>query len=395
MLHIAIDTSGIGLNRKSSDENYEALQRLVQNNQITVHIPYIVQKEIESQEKDYYLENFNQLKKALRRFSNVNKTQNLSTEINNFKTKMDSLEQDFINDSEKFSKVWIEGLNSKIIPLSLEQSISAWDSYFNGTPPLTSKKNRLDIPDSFICKAIEVISTNLDSLIVLAQDKKIVNTFTNNPKFKVIQSIKDLISSPEIQMMLKDLDKGILIFKNKTQNLLDFIQSSESENPQIHLFLESKVGEALLDLSVYDIPFSNDADGEATISSYYDGRDITLDLVDPIHYGDDQLGFKFELNIEVMVNYCIDKNEYYMQYYGDENSELNHISVQECNDHVLDAESTIDLKVNGIVSVKIKQEQLDFVELANCDPEELDDYLHDLYVLSEFNVVSIDEIEVI
>lgn len=394
MIHIAIDTSALEDNKSLNDANYKALKRLVDAKIISIHIPFIVKREIETQEKELYLEKFKQLKTSLRQFDRVRKNNDLYQKIRQIKTEIDQLEPTILEDADNFSKAWVEGLNSKICELNQNQTTDAWAAYFNGEAPLTSKKERQDIPDSFVCRGIEQIQKDVTDLVVLAKDKKIFDTFKSKPNYEVHKTIREFIASQNIQDKLKDLDKGFQIFQKQTQNLLGFIQSYEQSNPQIKVYLESNIGEAILDSSVNGIPYSNDIDGEATISSYYDGRDVEIDLTNPTHYGEDQIGFKFKLNVEVVVDYFIDKSEYYGHYYGDDDSWISDISVEDWNDHVLHAESTIDVKVTGIVSVKIRPEAANLVELANCDPEKLEDHFHDLYAESEFKIESVDDIEV-
>jgi hypothetical protein len=61
MIHVAFDTSGIGQNRSINNINYNALKRLVNENLVTIHIPHVVKREIETQQAAFYLEHFKAL----------------------------------------------------------------------------------------------------------------------------------------------------------------------------------------------------------------------------------------------------------------------------------------------------------------------------------------------
>lgn len=74
MIHIALDTSGIGKNKSQKDASYLALKRLIKANLLVIHAPYVVQRELETQELEYYLKEYRQLKESLRKFLRVPKS---------------------------------------------------------------------------------------------------------------------------------------------------------------------------------------------------------------------------------------------------------------------------------------------------------------------------------
>lgn len=396
MIHIAIDTSAIENNKSVNDANYKALQRLVDANKITIHIPYIVKKEIESQEKEFYLTRYKALQKSLKEFNSVQKPTELYEKFNGMKKEVKQIDSEILSDVERFSNAWVNGLNSNIWELNKAQAISAWDAYFNGTAPLTSKKNREDIPDSFICTAIKEIKETVTNLTVLAKDSKVYNTFKDMSNIEIHKTIVDFINSKKVQEILEELDtiRGKVILQGRLTNLVDFIKEYEATTNLIESFLESQIGEKILYANIYDIPLSNDMDGEASINSYHNGENIRIDLDNPIHYGNNQIGYNFELEVEVLVDYFVNKSDYYSEFYSGQNLASN-ISVEDWNDHVLRAESDINIKVTGIVSITIDTSNVDFSEIAKCDPDDLDDHLHDLYSESLINIESIGEIEAI
>ncbi|WP_291374994.1 PIN domain-containing protein [Acinetobacter sp. UBA6720] len=161
MIHVALDTSGIGKNRSQKHASYKALKRLIEANQLTVHAPYVVKRELESQELEYYLKEYRLLKESLKKFMKVPKSQAVQEIINEIQIKIHESDNTINLDAENFSKAWLKGLNSKIQEIDQDQAISALESYFRGTAPLTIAKNRDDIPDSFICRGFEEIKKML------------------------------------------------------------------------------------------------------------------------------------------------------------------------------------------------------------------------------------------
>lgn len=383
MINIALDTSGIGKNRSQNHASYKALKRLIAAEELKVYIPYIVKKEIETQELAYYLTDYKNLKESLKKFTKIPKSTEVHEIISSIQKQIKDSEDKILEDANNFSNSWINGLNAEIQEIDSNQTLLALEAYFNGTAPLTSIKNREDIPDSFICRSIEKIQHDVGLLTVIADDKKIVKTFEGKENYTLFNKIDDFISTDEIQEKLQALD----IISSKIGNLLQFIQQSEISNPTIRDYLSENIGDAIWNATVYGITYSNDAN-KATISSASNGQDIHIDFTKPIHYGSDQIGFPFELTTEVEIEYFIDKSEYYMNLeYGTED-----LAVGDWNDHVFEASEYIEVNVSGIISVKIGTKNLDLSEISELEEDEFDDYFHDVYREAELNIETIEEI---
>ncbi len=383
MINIALDTSGIGKNRSQNHASYKALKRLITADQIMIYIPYVVKREIETQQLAYYLTDYKNLNESLKKFSKIPKSPEVSAIISSLQEQIQSSEVKILEDASNFSTSWINGLNAEIQEIDTDQTLLALEAYFNGTAPLTSIKNREDIPDSFICRSIEKIKNDIGSLTIIADDKKIVKTFEDKEDCVLFNKIDTFIATDEIQEKLKALD----IISSKIGNLLQFIERSETSNPTIHNYLSENIGDAIWNESVDGIIYSNDGN-QATISSASNGGNISIDFSRPIHYGSDQLGFPFELITEVEIEYFIDKSEYYMNFdHGTEN-----LSVGDWNDHVFEASEYIEVKVSGIISVKISTKNLDLTEISELEEDEFDDYFHDVYREAELNIETIEEI---
>ena len=87
MIHIALDTSGIGKTKSQKEASYLALKRLIKANQLTIHAPYVVKRELETQELEYYLKEYRLLKESLRKFLRVPKSEVVHKIINDIQHK--------------------------------------------------------------------------------------------------------------------------------------------------------------------------------------------------------------------------------------------------------------------------------------------------------------------
>lgn len=385
MIHLAMDTSGIGHNRSLIIATYQALKRLVAAGQITLHIPYIVKREFETQEYERYIKEYETMLSGIKGLNKIEKEQKIQKVISDFQELIKSLDDELKNDAHRYSKLWFEGLNTQFAEIDATQTKEAFEAYFLGSAPLTQPKNRLDIPDSFICREIEKIKENTDHLHFIVQDKKIVKAFEKNQDFTLYKDIPSFIRSDKIQKILKGLD----VVEKKISTILQFVESSERNNPTITEYLSSSIGDSIIGETIQDSSIPDD-NNEATISMYNEGTNIELDFKNIIYYGEDQIGLEFSLEVVVSADYYIYKADYYSLL--DEDFTL---SVSDWNNHYFQAEDEFNIKVTGIVSVKINTKKLDLTEILELQEEKYDDYFHDVYSQAEVNIESIETIELI
>ncbi|MFW2162401.1 PIN domain-containing protein [Acinetobacter beijerinckii] len=384
MIHAALDTSGIGKNRSQNHASYKALQRLVKAHQLIIHAPYVVKREIETQELDYYLKEYKALKDSLRKFLKVPKSEDVHKLIISIQENIQSYEEIITIDAEKFSSSWLIGLDAKIQDIDQNQAIIALEAYFKGTPPLTSIKNRDDIPDSFICRGFEEIQKKHKFLTVIADDKKIIRNFEKLDGYKLFKSIDEFIADTETQEKLK----GLNIIEKEITALSQFITKYESLTSILHNYLESHISDEIWNSTIHLNSYSGDE--EATITTAYEGNSIEINLESPIHYGDNQIGYSFSLLVEAEVEYFITHHDAYSHL--DEDI-LMHMT--NWNDYVSKVSKVFELRVNGIISIQINTRQIDPSIIAKLDTDDLQDFLSNIYQESTLNIESIEEIYII
>ncbi|HAV5431905.1 hypothetical protein ACL9Z5_000731 [Acinetobacter calcoaceticus] len=385
MIHVALDTSGIGKNRNQKNASYKALKRLVEANQLTIHIPYVVKRELETQELAYYLNEYRAVKDNLRKFLKVPKSKEIHEITLSINEQIENAEQKILEDAQIFSRSWLDGLHSQIQELDVSQTIQALEAYFNGLAPLTTIKNREDIPDSFICRGIERIKSNLESLTIIANDKKIIKSFENSINYKIFKNIDDFIASPKIQEKLKGLD----IIEKETVDLTNFINKFEKINPIIHNYLESNISEELWQVTI-NLDSIDNGDDEATITSAYDGENIKVNFDEPIHYGNNQLGYYFELQVEAEIEYFMNIHDTYSHLDDDILMNMTY-----WNDYISKVSRTAQLHVSGIISIQIIINQIDSAIFSDLKHSDLDEELNNIYEESKINIESIDEIHIV
>jgi hypothetical protein len=100
----------------------------------------------------------------------------------------------------------------------------------------------------------------------------------------------------------------------------------------------------------HEIPDDNN---EATVFSVGDPETINLKFGDTKLYGDNRFVIPFSLKVECLLTYSIFKSDYYAL--DDEKAE--NISIDDWNDHYYEAEEYYLLKVEGLVSVNILEDE--------------------------------------
>lgn len=383
MIYLTMDTSGTGGNRDISHASFKALQRLVTANQISIHIPYVVKREVETQDYKKYIDKYESALSGIEKLDKMNKKADIQQAISGINNHLKALEEAIKNDADSRSKLWFEMLSAQYYEIDETQAKQAFEAYFLGTAPLTEPKDRKDIPDSFVCRGIEKIKTNTEHLHLIVKDKKVANTFKNNSNYTIYEDITVFIESNDIKNKLKGLDK----LNNLITNSIQFIENLEKNNPTIESYLSSNIGENIIGKTICDSSIPDDNNG-ATINSYGEPENIHLDFTNPIYYGEDQIGIKYELEINVSAEFYIYKSDYYSIL-----EEGRRISVSDCNDHYFEAEDEFNLKVTGIISIKLNTQNL--AEIAKLEKEELEDYFEDTYTDAEVNIESVDSIELI
>ena len=376
---VVLESSAIS---KVYDKNadYLALSRLAGKNVIEVYVPHIVKREIETQRIDDFVTEVN---KTLASLKKLKKKVNSQIIENAFSSMNDSKEQ-LIEDVKLKTDNYFANLNSKFHKLNEKQALEAFEAYFNGTVPLTAPKNRMDIPDSFVCREIEDIqyNSNEEKIILIANDSKIVNTFKDNANYEVYQTIESFIKTSEIQIELSKIDSLEEIENDPTK----FITQYEHSTEHIRDCLVDKIGEYLVGKTIKDgrIPDDN---GEGQVSSYDSANDIRLDFDSIVSYGDNQYGLYFTARLWVYIDFFVFKSDYHSNDYD--------FGIEDWNDHYYFAQDEFQLEVEGRVSIKFDLTPEIIAEALQYSDDEFEDYLNDIYMQSTVEVESIDETYII
>lgn len=352
MINVILDTNVYRKNPDLSDLNFKALERLAIRGKVKVHIPYIVEREFQTQQREFCSISINKINSGLKDLLRRPLSEETYKKIENLKQKIISESEEILSDSDNQIVKWANKISANREPLCLEQATKSMEAYFQGMPPLKEIKIRSDIPDSFLVRSIEKIYSEIKPIYVIAGDKKVRDSFSTVSDIKTYKELSDFIESEVVQTKITELDE--------LQNQQDIIKAlilNEDNSHEIEQVISNEIGELLVGETVEDSSIPDD-NNEATIEGYYDAKDIEVLIGEAFYYGDNQYGIPFTLNIKVSTTFYIFKSDIY----SIEGSET--LSISDHNRHYFEAEKEYVLTVLGVVSVTIEQDDLNLSDIS-------------------------------
>ncbi|WP_281271424.1 PIN domain-containing protein [Leucothrix arctica] len=355
MIHIVLDTNIYRNNPARDNLDFKALERLSNADLICLHIPYIVLREFQTQQRDIYNKDLEKSVSGLNNLSRRLLDEDILKKLTSIKEELEQESEKILSSAEHQITSWASNIGAKLHPLCLDQASLALEAYFQGKPPLKSVKKREDIPDSFIVQSIFKLHNDHNSIHVVANDRKVREAFTDTKTINTYSSLAELIETDQIQNELKEAD-----LVDNLGILVTALEQFEDENTAIKQFLSNNIGEYLVGKSFYELSIQDD-DNEVTILSYNEADNIQLEVPEAKYYGNGQFGVPFQLRIIVSAFFYILKSEYYSR-----DIEREHLpSVSDHNTHCFEAEDEFELSISGLVSITIKRDDLNISELAN------------------------------
>lgn len=352
MIHVVLDTNVYRNNPKRDNLGFQAIEKLAGAGWLKLHIPYVIEREFQTQQREICLKDLKNAQSGLLGLTKKHLSEETLTMLGSIKNKLEVEWENILLDAEQQFVEWSEDIDANRYPLCLEQTNKAMEAYFKGLPPLTTPKERKDIPDSFIVQAISKLCLEHGSLHVVSADQKIVDTFYETHQVTVYKDLSELIASEIIQNELKDLD-----VINNIDDIKESFESYETEDGNIAERIAQDIGNELDGKTISDSSIPDD-NHEATIVGYDDAEDIKFDFNELIYYGNGQFGIPFNLTIVVNVVYYIFKSDYYCMEEGP--------SVTDHNDHYFEAEDEFEVMVGGTVSISIDRSKLNVNAIYEC-----------------------------
>lgn len=349
-----MDTNIYRDNPSRDNLHFKALEKLSKAGVIRLHIPYVVMREFQTQQREIYSKDLAKATSGLLSLSKKQLDTDILDKLKALKNELDNESENILSNAENQITQWANNIGANLNPLCIDQANAALEAYFQGKPPLKSIKVREDIPDSFIVQSIYKLNTENSGIHVVTGDVKVRDAFSEEENISAYNRLTDFIESDLIQDKLKDID-----FISNIGPIVDAIQKYEHEEAEMLSFISNNIGEKIArkTFSDYSIPDDNH---EASINSYGEAENIELDFSKIAYYGNGQFGIPFSLKIIVLANYYIFKPDYYCMDHEREHVPL----VADHNDHYYEAEDEFGLNVHGLVSITVDRDNINLDEFS-------------------------------
>ncbi|NEX11248.1 MAG: hypothetical protein C1942_00870 [Prosthecochloris sp.] len=354
MIHIVLDTNIYRQNPTRDSLNFKAIEKLAEANWVKIHIPYIVEREFQTQQREICHRDLNKALSGLNGLSRKQLSPHILKKVEGLKGELENSSEDILSDAENQFTVWANQIKANRIPLCIEQTSNAIEAYFQGNPPFKSAKVRDDIPDSFLVQAILKLKSEFGELHVVAEDNKVRQSFLGNDTIMIYSKFSNFIESELVQEELKDLD-----FLDGLDKIIESLKIYEQDHCEISSAVNYAIGEKLIGKTINHHSIHDD-NNEATIDSYYDPEDLQLNYDDVSYFGNGLLGIPFNLKILIGAYYYIFKADYYVLDIDEQQT----ISVSDHNDHYYMAESDFKVLVRGHASIRIDRENINLENLS-------------------------------
>ncbi len=351
MINLVIDTNIYRKNPKLDNSDFSVVKKLSDAHYLKVQVPYIVQREFQTQQREQCKKDLDKSLSGINALLRRPLTSDKLDELKAIKQAVETTYDDTLEAAENYFNDWLNSIGGNVVALCEEQALNAMEAYFKGESPLTNLKNREDIPDSFIVQSINKIANQSQKVVVIAEDTKVKNSFSENEKVDCYAQLSDYIKTPPVQDKLKDID---LI--SDLPAIFKAIHDFEENEGDLKSGISWGIGDYIIGSVIIDGTIPDD-NNEATISSFGEVDSIELDLDNLLYYGSGSVGVPFELEIDVYAYYYIFKADYYGMEFPP--------SVSDHNDHYFEAEDEFRVTVQGIATVKFDRDNLDFDDFSN------------------------------
>lgn len=353
--------------------HFSALARIISEGYLNFRIPTIVDNEISTQRLQTIREKFVSLEKELRGISRnsviSDQQQDVITAAGEslLEMKQELLSSQIRNDWAN----WKLSMRAETLLLSQQEYDAAFQAYFEGSPPFEKLKFRNDIPDALIYQQILTLAEEAE-VVFICQDGRLRQAADSHPNITVYSDLSEYLNSSQARGFIAEITADENLSSNP-QALRSFLEANEESIKQIVI---DSGGESLVRQAI-DFDDMYGSSGEHTVSSEGVVGEVRLDLGNLNYFGDGEFELPVEFDAEALIEYFIEKGEYYSL------PETEQPSVSEWNDYVYEAESEESVRATGTLRIAASLETLgQFFE----DPNSVD--------IGDFEI-SIDSVDTI
>lgn len=341
MLHILIDTNILDKDPQRKSAAFQVVSRVGNAGELAIHIPQVVKLEFLSHRENEYLKPLEKAKLGIEKISKKPLSDSLKGSLEQQETDINNSISDVKNWLHKEFEYWCAHSGAEVYQIENHHSSNVFDSYFSGSPPFKSVKNKNDLPDAFIFESIKDVANEVNELNVIVADKKMRETCNMLDNVTTFESLDNFVKTDDFSKLVKDTVVD--------QNFDILIDELEKQSFQIEDRAANKIFDALTGYTFSD-PIIPDDNNEATISMLDVPEDAGLIWGEAVYYGSGIVDIPFKFEMTTLVYYHIFKSDWYII----DEERAKSINVSEYgNRHYFEAEEEFDVLVKGSIALSL------------------------------------------
>ncbi len=358
MLDIVLDTSVFRNDPKRIRADFQALERLAKTERIKLHIPYFVQREFVTHIfSEYYDPNLRVIETSILKLKK-NLPPELIAKLSDLEERFFGLKDEIANFPDENFAGWANSMNAVVHPIADNHGVKVADGYFEGAPPFREKKKRDDIPDAFIWQVISDLSTTLEQLIVVVEDKGLRLACESKKNIKIFDTLAEFLASDICSPLLTE----------------DSVEEEIAEILKLIPLLEERLKETVIDQTndiAYGLEIEStwipDDNNVAMFQGLEEIESLEINTEQSLYYGDGAMVVQFNMSAMALLGYAIFKADYYCL--SDERAKR--IGVSSLNKHYYDAEESYPLEITGNIAIDFPIETIKKKQLSEEDIEQI------------------------
>ncbi|RYH65645.1 MAG: hypothetical protein EON54_05455 [Alcaligenaceae bacterium] len=372
-LRVVLDSNIYTGDKLRKGEPFKTLARMCKKGDVLVILPYIVEREIQTQlaagSKDDVIAFLKSGKELLSRGVPDDVGAVLGAAIN----LLNDRQNDVVAHAQVLFDQW--GIENNVAKhgLSADLSRKAMEAYFTGQAPLTSPKDRKHIPDAFLYQAIVELAGE-GPLFVVSQDNQLRNQCANIPDVEVFENLTSFIASAPVQ--------GLIVEEDVLQSIVQVGSWMEAEMVAPVPSNAEKVEKATVDVKTIlerlrqyanSDPFIKNYvaehgaedgagqtfrsrsvpgdDGEAYLQSYGPLDEVELYWDDAAYMGDSTYLVPYRGTGEMLVEYYLRKSDWH-------EVDGRKVSFTDHNDYVFEVEEERGVTVDGLLRIELDDDAI-------------------------------------
>jgi len=351
-IRVLLDTNIYFKDPRRNKLGFSALSRLCKAEEVRLYLPFIVQREFQTQQSLRAKQSVATIISEARLLRDaVGTPDDVEVELARMQELLDGQRDELANAIEAELLSWAHEHHVELVDLDAGQAKAAMNGYFVGAAPYKSVKNRADIPDALLLEAVRNLAS--EPLNVVSDDKAFREACSGVANTTVFASLDAFIQAKEAQRALQKLDLAEQVPSEgddavEAPNLEvvgKALRVAEEQDAQIGMQLSSAVGEGVMWLKIHSSTIPDD-NGEATISGYSEPDNVTLNFDAIEYFGNREFGVPFKAVMSVTGFYYLFKADMYR-------SEGRRTGLSDHNDHYYEAEEEFTIEVRGMAKIVV------------------------------------------